>query len=77
MAVGFHLGLTTLSGTLTSEDETASGSASVFGMGVVGVFNFLLGDFGGIHFEVRTSYLLGNEAYSKLYSLHVGYGFAL
>ncbi len=79
MAVGFHLGLAALSGTLTSEDEdeTASGSASVFCMGAIGVFDVLLGDTGGIHFEIRTSYLMSKESYSKLYSLHVGYAFAL
>jgi hypothetical protein len=77
MAFGLHFGLTTLSGTLTQEEETESGSASVFGMGVAGIVNFLLGDSGGIHFEIRTSYLMGKDAYCKLYSLHVGYGFAL
>jgi hypothetical protein len=77
MAVGFHLGLATLGGTLTADEETASGSASVFCMGVVGLVDYLLGDMGGIHFEVRTSYLLAEGAYSKLYSLHVGYAFIL
>ncbi|HUT97739.1 MAG TPA: hypothetical protein VM054_01530 [bacterium] len=77
MAVGFHLGLASLSGKLTSGEEEATGSASVFCMGAIGVFDVLLGDTGGIHFEIRTSYLMSKESYSKLYSLHVGYAFAL